>query len=64
MGVTLMELPTPSPDNMTFGDKDSIRRRALLALEGHRDFDTPSATVEIPQLDDERIITNFGELSA
>jgi len=65
MGVTITELPAPSPDNMSFGDKDSIRRRALLALEGHRDFDTntTSVKVEIPQFDDEKVVTGFGESS-
>ena len=37
MGVSML---TPAPsveDNINLGDKDSIRRRALLALEGKAD---------------------------
>lgn len=50
MGISLPELPTSSSeDNINFGDKDSIRRRALLALEGRSDLDSNKPVVEIPQ---------------
>ena len=49
MGVSLPELPpSSSDDNINFGDRDSIRRRALQALEGRTDFGTGGAQVEIP----------------
>ncbi|TDL29791.1 hypothetical protein BD410DRAFT_41369 [Rickenella mellea] len=52
MGVTLPELPaSSSEENGIFGDKDSLRRRALLALEGKSDLDSPTSTVEIPVLE-------------
>ncbi|KAI9063433.1 hypothetical protein FKP32DRAFT_1651102 [Trametes sanguinea] len=50
MGISLPALPTTSPeDNINLGDKDSVRRRALWALEGK----TPvgNFSVEIPELD-------------
>lgn len=49
MGVSLPELPSSNSDNhMNLGDKDSIRRRALLALEGK--LDTSFSKVEIPEI--------------
>ena len=52
MGVALPDMPaTSSDDNINFGDKDSIRRRALLALEGRTEFGSNRASVEIPDLD-------------
>lgn len=52
MGITLPDIPqSSSDDNINFGDKDSIRRRALLALEGRTEFGSDNAVVEIPQLD-------------
>ena len=51
MGVALLDLPASTmEDNVNFGDKDSIRRRALLALEGKSDFISSRSTVEIPDL--------------
>ena len=44
MGVSLPDLPA-APE---YGDKDSIRRRALWALEGKQDV--AFAKVEIPEL--------------
>ena len=50
MGVSLPSIPTSSSeDNINLGDKDSIRRRALWALEGKDVRGTFS--VEIPELD-------------
>ncbi|EIW82470.1 hypothetical protein CONPUDRAFT_81942 [Coniophora puteana RWD-64-598 SS2] len=50
MGVSIPDLPlSNSNDNVNFGDKDSIRRRALWALEGKPDVSF--AKVEIPELD-------------
>lgn len=49
MGVTLPELPTAhSDDNINLGDRDSIRRRALWALEGKPDL--AFSKVEIPDI--------------
>lgn len=49
MGVSLPDLPPAhSDDNINFGDRDSIRRRALLALEGKPDF--AFSKVEIPDI--------------
>ena len=49
MGVSLPELPTAnSDDNINLGDRDSIRRRALLALEGKSDL--AFSKVEIPDI--------------
>src|SRR5215471_720590 len=49
MGVSLPDLPaSTSEDNINFGEKDSIRRRALLALEGKHD--DAFTKVEIPEL--------------
>lgn len=51
MGVAVLDLPASTmEDNVNFGDKDSIRRRALLALEGKSDFISSRSTVEIPDL--------------
>ncbi|KAI0366417.1 hypothetical protein BV20DRAFT_952355 [Pilatotrama ljubarskyi] len=50
MGVSLPALPqSHSEDNINLGDKDSVRRRALWALEGKTDVGNFS--VEIPELD-------------
>lgn len=50
MGVSLPSIPiSSSEDNINLGDKDSIRRRALWALEGKDAKGTFS--VEIPELD-------------
>ena len=49
MGVSLPDLPaSTSDDNVNFGEKDSIRRRALWALEGKPDV--AFTKVEIPEL--------------
>ncbi|KAH0839603.1 Aldo/keto reductase family-domain-containing protein [Lanmaoa asiatica] len=49
MGVSLPELPTAnSDDNINLGDKDSVRRRALWALEGKPDL--AFSKVEIPDI--------------
>ncbi|PFH52558.1 hypothetical protein AMATHDRAFT_46113 [Amanita thiersii Skay4041] len=49
MGVSLPELPPSlSEDNVNLGEKDSIRRRALWALEGKPDVSF--SKVEIPEL--------------
>ncbi|KAF9224338.1 hypothetical protein BS17DRAFT_703418 [Gyrodon lividus] len=49
MGVSLPDLPTVhSDDNINLGDKDSIRRRALWALEGK--LDLAFSKVEIPDI--------------
>ncbi|KAI5832742.1 hypothetical protein K523DRAFT_234569 [Schizophyllum commune Tattone D] len=49
MGVSIPDLPTSvSEDNINFGEKDSIRRRALMALEGKADMSF--SKVEIPEL--------------
>jgi len=65
MGINVLDLPpSTSEDNINFGDKDSIRRRALQALEGKDDFNsgfrfggqrsaTSATVVEIPSLSDE-----------
>lgn len=50
MGVSLPTLPQSiSEDNINLGDKDSVRRRALWALEGKPD--AGQFSVEIPELD-------------
>lgn len=50
MGLSLHNVPaTSSDDNINLGDKDSIRRRALLTLEGKTDVGS-FARVEIPEL--------------
>ncbi|KAF7978340.1 hypothetical protein HWV62_975 [Athelia sp. TMB] len=49
MGVAALDLPAcKSEDNINLGDKDSIRRRALWALEGKADVSY--SKVEIPEL--------------
>lgn len=49
MGMSVPELPAPVlDDNINLGEKDSIRRRALWALEGKPDV--MYAKVEIPEL--------------
>lgn len=49
MGVSLPDLPAVhSEDNINLGDRDSIRRRALLALEGKPDL--AFSKVEIPDI--------------
>lgn len=49
MGVSVPDLPvSKSDDNVNLGEKDSIRRRALWALEGKPDV--PYSKVEIPEL--------------
>jgi hypothetical protein len=49
MGMTLPDLPTStSEDNVNLGEKDSIRRRALWALEGKPDVSFNK--VEIPDI--------------
>ncbi|KAI0069164.1 hypothetical protein BV25DRAFT_1791191 [Artomyces pyxidatus] len=62
MGVSLPDLPTSlSEDNINFGDKDSVRRRALWALEGKPGPDVFSP-VEIPELDTPEIERRIYEL--
>ncbi|KAI9455788.1 hypothetical protein BJY52DRAFT_1188205 [Lactarius psammicola] len=62
MGVTLPALSTSnSEDNMSLGDKDSIRRRALWALEGKPSPDGFSP-VEIPELGSPEIERRISEL--
>ncbi|KAH9030241.1 hypothetical protein EDB83DRAFT_2554988 [Lactarius deliciosus] len=62
MGVTLTALTTSnSEDNVTLGDKDSIRRRALWALEGKPSPDGFSP-VEIPELNSPEIERRISEL--
>ena len=49
MGISLPDLPpSNADDNVNLGEKDSIRRRALWALEGKPDLSYPK--VEIPEL--------------
>lgn len=49
MGVSIPDLPSSiSDDNINLGEKDSIRRRALWALEGKPDVSF--SKVEIPEL--------------
>ncbi|KAH9168915.1 hypothetical protein EDB89DRAFT_1551895 [Lactarius sanguifluus] len=62
MGVTLPALSASnSEDNVTLGDKDSIRRRALWALEGKPSPDGFSP-VEIPELNSPEIERRISEL--
>ncbi|KAH8996978.1 hypothetical protein EDB86DRAFT_3076906 [Lactarius hatsudake] len=64
MGVTLPALSASnSEDNVTLGDKDSIRRRALWALEGKPSPDGFSP-VEIPELSSPEIERRISELSS
>lgn len=49
MGVSVPDLPVVhSDDNINLGDRDSVRRRALLALEGKPDL--AFSKVEIPDI--------------
>lgn len=61
MGVSLPDLPlSTSDDNVNLGEKDSIRRRALWALEGKPDVSF--AKVEIPDIntpDIEKMMFDF-----
>ena len=62
MGVSLPALSTSSSeDNINLGDKDSIRRRALWALEGKPSPDSFSP-VEIPELNTPEIERRISEL--
>jgi len=62
MGVALPNLPqSTSDDNINLGEKDSIRRRALWALEGKPDVSFNK--VEIPDIstpDIEKMMFDFG----
>ncbi|TFK29331.1 hypothetical protein FA15DRAFT_752789 [Coprinopsis marcescibilis] len=66
MGVSLPDLPhSLSADNINLGDKDSIRRRALWALEGKSEV--PFSKVEIPELstpDIEKMMFDFSTKSS
>lgn len=63
MGVSLPDLPSASlEDNVNFGDKDSIRRRALWALEGKHDVSF--SKVEIPELSTPNMEKMMFDLSA
>jgi hypothetical protein len=58
MGVSLPDLPTVhSDDNINLGDKDSIRRRALWALEGKPDL--AFSKVEIPDITSPDVTKSF-----
>ncbi|KAI9575018.1 hypothetical protein HD554DRAFT_141524 [Boletus coccyginus] len=58
MGVSLPELPPAhSDDNVNLGDRDSIRRRALWALEGKPDMSF--SKVEIPDISSPDTIRSF-----
>jgi hypothetical protein len=58
MGVSVPELPpVTSEDNINLGEKDSIRRRALWALEGKPDVSY--SKVEIPELSTPEIEKNM-----
>jgi hypothetical protein len=65
MGVSCVTLPmlstSNSEDNMSLGDKDSIRRRPLWALEGKPSPDGFSP-VEIPELSTPEIERRISEL--
>jgi hypothetical protein len=62
MGVSLPALSASnSEDNVSLGDKDSIRRRALWALEGKSSPDGFSP-VEIPELSTPEIERRISEL--
>ncbi|KAG2148046.1 hypothetical protein DEU56DRAFT_106735 [Suillus clintonianus] len=58
MGVSLPDLPAAnSDDNVNLGDKDSIRRRALWALEGKPDL--AFSKVEIPDITSPNLTKSF-----
>ncbi|KIK99713.1 hypothetical protein PAXRUDRAFT_131552 [Paxillus rubicundulus Ve08.2h10] len=58
MGVSLPDLPIAhSDDNLNLGDKDSIRRRALWALEGKPDL--TFSKVEIPDITSPDVTKSF-----
>jgi predicted nucleic acid-binding Zn-ribbon protein len=58
MGVSLPDLPfAHSDDNINLGDKDSVRRRALWALEGKPDL--AFSKVEIPDITSPDMIKSF-----
>jgi hypothetical protein len=62
MGVALPDLPPVNLEhNINLGDKDSVRRRALWALEGKSGADNFS-TVEIPELSAPEIERRMFEL--
>jgi hypothetical protein len=62
MGVPLPTLSASnSEDNMSLGDRDSVRRRALWALEGKPTPDGFSP-VEIPELGTPEIERRISEL--
>ena len=62
MGVSLPALSiSSSEDNISLGDKDSVRRRALWALEGKSSPDGFSP-VEIPELNTPEIERRISEL--
>jgi len=59
MGVSIAELPVSwSDENINIRDKDSVRRRALWALEGKPDSNSFS-TVEIPDISTPEISKKF-----
>jgi hypothetical protein len=59
MGVPVTDLPLSlSDDNINLGDKDSLRRRALWALEGKSDHNSVSK-VEIPDISTPEINKKF-----
>ncbi|KAK2466391.1 hypothetical protein APHAL10511_002033 [Amanita phalloides] len=60
MGISLPDLPPLTEDGSNLGEKDSIRRRALWALEGKPDVSY--SKVEIPELSTsqmEKIMSEF-----
>lgn len=58
MGVSLPDLPAAnSDDNVNLGDRDSIRRRALWALEGKPDL--AFSKVEIPDITSPDLTKSF-----
>ena len=64
MGVSLPELsPSHSDENVNLGDKDSVRRRALWALEGKTDL-RPFSKVEIPELNTPEIERRMADFRA
>ena len=59
--MTLPELPpSTSEDNINLGEKDSIRRRALWALEGKPDVSYNKVEIpELPTPDVEKMMFDF-----